>query len=185
MMSRNTSFDRLARSLASAAIVTCAGTLALTILVVAMPSLQAVLPLPDGMGPGYVTGEQIDLPSVLIALDGPTLVIIGRSTCAASRRSAPAHAAVIAAANRLSVRTLLVVPSGDDASTYAGELGVAASDVFHADVSSLDVRRVPTTAVVDAGGTIRFVHEDAPTGTETQRFVSDTIAALEMSRSLR
>jgi hypothetical protein len=114
--------------------------------------------------PAYATGQRVDLPVALYSGAARTLIVVSRSTCGGCQTSKPFLSRLVAEMRRVDrARVALVVEHSSEAEqAFATEIGVASAEVVELDVTRFKVRRVPTVLVVDAGGAIRFSHEDAP-----------------------
>lgn len=125
------------------------------------PKLRRYLPI-DRFQSRYVVGEALDLPSDCCVGVRHTLVVFAVSNCSACRRALPFLRAVQLKARAVATgRLVLVVPRTDDERALAAEIGLPLSQIIRVMPDSTKASIAPTILVVDAKGTIRFVHEGA------------------------
>jgi len=125
-------------------------------------------------GPPYITGERVDLPVALYDGAPRTLLIVARSACSGCQAAKPFLGQLVTEMRRVAgARVALVVRQSSDAEqAFATELGVSHDEVVALDLTRFKLRRVPTVLVVDAGGAVRFLHEDAPIASEQDALVA-------------
>jgi hypothetical protein len=92
----------------------------------------------------------------------PTLLLVFNSACPACYANLPAWGEVLGAASGAAALAVGLQPSRQAALAYAREHLTAAEPVAPEDprgfVGTLGIEVVPFTALVDAGGIVRFVH---------------------------
>ncbi len=130
--------------------------------------------------PTFDVGRASDLPPALYEHADFTVLIFATTHCAACQRALPFHRELSQVANsdaRLRAHVLLT-SAGDDASTTAETLGIAADRVTMFDPKGTKLHHVPTILVVDRRGIVRAMKEGVLSAEEQH-------ALMEQIRNLR
>ncbi len=126
---------------------------------------------------GYLLGDRIGLPADLYRATRLTVVLFASNSCSACR-SAESSLKELKQQLGASVDVRFVMVSADSYRTSSGEDYARRVGFELAPRATLpeQLRAVPTIAIVDRDGRVRFVLEGAPTGSDS--FVSSVRGAL-------
>jgi len=161
--------DKFVGQAATAVTVGCVAVVAITVSVLAVPSLRAKLGFPASPT-SYAVGERVDVPAALYQGSSPTLLVFARNSCSACQRGKPVFARVTRELRDQSVNVVVVTSQAhrEDEIPYARDLGLDEGHVIGIDLSSLRLKVVPTLVLVDGQGQVRFTSEGVISPTQEQ-----------------
>lgn len=168
--------EALLRHVATASVATLVVAVVATSIVVLVPSVRDFLLVTEET-PAYVVGEAIDLPADAFRAAPRTLLLFARSTCAACQQAQPFFLDAIGVSSAQPGLAVALVTTGrnkDDELIYGRTLGLVDAQIHFIAASDLRLKRVPSVAIVDQSGVVRFFRETL-TGLDVQRDVLDTI----------
>jgi len=125
------------------------------------PAIRTRLGWTAAERPAYSVGDVIDIPRGLHDRADRTLVVFASGTCGACLRSAVALRAIAADVRRSQGHLVVITPKEQWAAQQelADRYALEASQVIAMDLGGLRLKYVPTVAVVDRAGRVRYVHE--------------------------
>lgn len=148
----------------------CLTGLAIAVALSVSPSLRqraGISPTPPP--PAYEVGETIDVDASLYSTTPHTLLIFGRSTCAACQKSQPMYADFVRMAGTVGIPTRLVTTERDlgPEIEFAGAMGIPADHVVQMTPKVLRVTRVPLLILIDSTGVIQHLWPSIPDESQT------------------
>lgn len=151
--------DSAIRALALGLVLAMGTAVAITMAVVAVPSLRAlVTPSPES---AYVVGDLVDVPPATYSTRSATVLIFARSSCAGCRRAKPLFDEVVrryAGADDIDVHLVSTGSRWPDELAFARSLGLEDTAVSRRP-PGLRLSSVPTLLVVSQAGRILFAKE--------------------------
>jgi thioredoxin-related protein len=159
----------LIRRIATAAAVTCLAVVAITALLISVPSLRARVALLS-VRTSYRVGERIDVSPHVYENSPLTLLVFTRSNCAACQAAKPALKNIAGHLKATPAQMILVVGSPDASSEigYASEIGLDRTRIAGVNLTALRLQSVPTLVLVSRSGEVLYTTEGPPSDQQQQ-----------------
>lgn len=181
MASSDSSNPRILR-VANWSVALCVAAVAATLCAAAAPLIARRLgwATPAKPAPSYVAGDLIDVPASVYNTTGKTLIVFSASNCGACQRAVPLFAEITAQIRRMKNTKVAMVTrdlsGAEDEYTVGRQMGIDRGDVHPMNLSSLRLKQIPTTLVVDQSGRILLAAEGIPSDEVRAAILSSAVS---------